>query len=48
VSARDGRRDRVDCGDGQDTAAVDSFDMVSGCETTARRRLARRAHRPMR
>jgi Ca2+-binding RTX toxin-like protein len=48
VSALDGRRDRVSCGDGEDTAAVDSFDMVSGCETMTRRRPARRARKPMR
>ena len=42
MNALDGRRDRVNCGDGQDTAAVDPFDIVSGCEVTSRARAAAR------
>ena len=42
VTALDGRRDRVTCGDGQDTAFVDPSDIVSGCEVTSRRRPAAR------
>jgi Ca2+-binding RTX toxin-like protein len=33
VLARDGFQDRIDCGDGIDTAIVDAFDSVSGCES---------------
>jgi RTX calcium-binding nonapeptide repeat (4 copies) len=33
VLARDGAPDRVACGDGNDTAIVDAFDSVDGCET---------------
>jgi hypothetical protein len=32
ISAVDGRRDHVDCGPGRDTALVDRFDRVIGCE----------------
>jgi hypothetical protein len=38
----------VSCGDGDDTAAVDSVDVVIGCESTTRKRPARRARKPMR
>jgi RTX calcium-binding nonapeptide repeat (4 copies) len=31
--ARDGFQDRVACGDGNDTAVVDAFDSVDGCES---------------
>jgi Ca2+-binding RTX toxin-like protein len=48
INALDGRRDRVNCSDGQDTAAVDSFDLVTGCESLTRKRPARRARKPMR
>jgi Ca2+-binding RTX toxin-like protein len=36
VSARDGRRDLVDCGPGRDVAQVDRFDRVTGCEIVRR------------
>ena len=39
VNALDGRRDRVVCGDGRDTAFVDPSDIVSGCESQQPRRL---------
>jgi Ca2+-binding RTX toxin-like protein len=32
ILARDGGRDRIDCGAGQDVAYVDGVDIVSGCE----------------
>jgi hypothetical protein len=32
VSARDGAIDRVECGDGEDQAIIDAFDVASGCE----------------
>jgi hypothetical protein len=35
--ARDGRRDTVDCGPGQDLAVVDRRDVVRGCERIRRR-----------
>ena len=42
VEARDGRRDRVQCGAGNDSANADSFDLLRGCEmvngATRRRR----------
>jgi Ca2+-binding RTX toxin-like protein len=33
IQARDGVADRIDCGDGTDTAVVDATDVVAGCET---------------
>ena len=36
LRARDGARDVVDCGPGRDTAVIDRFDRVSGCETVRR------------
>ena len=33
ITARDGAQDRIECGDGVDTAVTDAFDTVSGCET---------------
>jgi Ca2+-binding RTX toxin-like protein len=42
VHAVDRRRDRVNCGDGEDVAEVDPSDLVTGCETTRRVRGARR------
>jgi hypothetical protein len=33
VRARDGAQDRVACGDGNDSAVVDAFDSVDGCES---------------
>ena len=36
VQARDGSPDRVECGPGNDTANVDQFDLVLGCETVDR------------
>ncbi len=36
VDAVDGRRDRVNCGEGNDVADVDPVDLVTGCETTRR------------
>ena len=35
VQARDGYRDRIQCGSGTDTAAVDQLDVLSGCENVA-------------
>ncbi len=32
VTARDGAQDRIECGPGVDTAVVDEFDVVAGCE----------------
>ena len=32
VTARDGAQDRIECGDGVDTAVTDEFDTASGCE----------------
>jgi hypothetical protein len=46
VKARDGVRDRIECGEGQDKVAADPFDLVSGCESSGR--LARRAPATMR
>jgi hypothetical protein len=37
VVARDGRRDSVDCGAGDDVALVDTLDVVRGCELIDRR-----------
>jgi hypothetical protein len=37
LKARDGKRDLVDCGPGRDTAYVDRFDRLSGCERVLRR-----------
>jgi len=36
LKARDGKRDVVDCGSGRDSAFVDRFDRVSGCERVVR------------
>jgi hypothetical protein len=36
LEARDGQRDLVDCGPGNDTAIVDNIDQVSACETVKR------------
>jgi hypothetical protein len=37
LNARDGARDRVDCGPGRrDVAVVDRRDRVKGCETVRR------------
>jgi len=36
ISARDGVADAIDCGVGDDTAAVDALDTVAGCETVLR------------
>lgn len=36
IRARDGRRERIDCGPGRDTAIVDKGDVVRGCETVRR------------
>lgn len=36
IVARDGERDRVDCGIGTDTAVVDAVDDLTGCETVDR------------
>ena len=33
INARDGERDSIDCGVGEDKAIVDAIDVVSGCET---------------
>ena len=38
ISARDGRRDRVDCGSGRDSARIDKKDRVRACETQRPRR----------
>ena len=38
VSAANGKRDRVDCGAGRDSARVDRADRVKGCEKVRRRR----------
>jgi Ca2+-binding RTX toxin-like protein len=38
ISARDGRRDRVDCGSGRDSARIDKKDRVRACETRRVRR----------
>ena len=32
IEARDGKRDRIRCGKGRDSAKVDSKDRVRGCE----------------
>ena len=32
VTSRDGAQDRIECGDGVDTAVTDEFDTASGCE----------------
>jgi len=37
IFARDGTRDTINCGTGQDTATVDAKDRVSGCEKVVRR-----------
>ena len=37
INARDGVRDMVDCGPGDDLARVDRLDVVSGCEQVNRR-----------
>jgi Ca2+-binding RTX toxin-like protein len=39
LNAVNGRRDRVNCGKGRDTARVDSFDRVRGCEQVRRQAL---------
>jgi len=36
IVAVDGRRDRVDCGPGRDTALVDRIDRVRNCERVRR------------
>jgi Ca2+-binding RTX toxin-like protein len=36
VSARNGRADTINCGGGSDTARVDGFDRVAGCERVSR------------
>lgn len=36
IRARDGRRERIDCGPGRDTAIVDKGDAVRGCEIVRR------------
>jgi hypothetical protein len=36
VHARNGRRDRIDCGPGRDTAVVDRIDVVRDCELVRR------------
>ncbi len=36
VQARDGTRDRIDCGAGKDTVVADKTDVVKGCETVKR------------
>jgi Ca2+-binding RTX toxin-like protein len=33
INARDGEKDSIDCGVGEDKAIVDAIDVVSGCET---------------
>jgi Ca2+-binding RTX toxin-like protein len=38
ISARDGRRDRVDCGSGRDRARIDKKDRVRACEMQRPRR----------
>jgi hypothetical protein len=38
ISARNGAKDRIDCGPGRDTAIVDKVDVVKRCETVRRRR----------
>ena len=38
VQSRDGRRDRVRCGDGRDTIDADPLDLLSGCEIAATQR----------
>ncbi len=35
ISAKDGRRDLVDCGPGRDWFNTDSFDVVRNCEVPA-------------
>jgi len=35
ISSRDGIAERVDCGDGIDSATTDEFDLTSGCETVS-------------
>src|SRR3954451_16490113 len=37
LAARDGVRDRIDCGAGDDTAVVDERDQTTGCEIVDRR-----------
>jgi hypothetical protein len=37
VPARDGVRDLIACGAGRDTAYVDRYDRVSGCEIVRRK-----------
>jgi Ca2+-binding RTX toxin-like protein len=49
INANDGFADRIDCGSGTDTANVDEFDVVDGCETvnrTTRGSLATEDHPP--
>lgn len=45
---RDGRRDRLDCGDGEDIAIVDTLDEVQNCEVVDRRPVAERVEAKLR
>ncbi|MBA2545618.1 MAG: hypothetical protein H0V15_01965, partial [Solirubrobacterales bacterium] len=36
VKARDGTRDKIDCGSGTDRLVADKIDKVRGCETVRR------------
>jgi Ca2+-binding RTX toxin-like protein len=45
LNAVNGRRDRVNCGKGRDTARVDSFDRVRGCEHVRRQALTAQLRR---
>jgi hypothetical protein len=46
VRARNGGRDRVDCGPGRDTAILDANDVAAGCEAARRPRPATPANTP--
>jgi Ca2+-binding RTX toxin-like protein len=41
VRSRDGRRDRVRCGDGVDTVDADAIDLLGGCEVIEPQRRSR-------
>ena len=45
VRSRDGKRDHVRCGDGQDSVDADPIDLLRGCEITEAGRAERRLRR---
>lgn len=45
INARDGERDRVNCGSGRDTVSADAKDTLVGCEVVTPKRAKKRAKR---